>query len=144
MSFLKGGLFHKIQSIQAYVSPPIAAAFLFGILSRRVTERAAKISLLSGAALGLTQLVLEISQDKLSGFLYELSALNFLHFAFILIVICALILFAFSRSREAKPDAEIACITWQKGNIALASGITNVALSVVLMLAVITLWILIK
>jgi len=142
MSFIKGGLFQKLQSIQAYISPPIAAVFLFGILSRRITAKAVKIALLSGAFLGIIRLVLEISQDKLSGFLYEFSDLNFLHFAFVLFLFCAAILFAFSREEDTKALSEIDNITWQKGNLQLGANKTNLVLSFLLVLAVITLWIL--
>lgn len=95
---LEGGLFQKLQSIQSYISPPIAAVFLLGVLSRRHTEKGAKWALLSGAFLGLLRLILEINKGQLSGFWLWYTEINFLHFALFLFVVCALILWLVSLS----------------------------------------------
>ena len=144
MRFIEGGLFQKLQSIQAYISPPIAAVFLFGILSRRITARAAKISLITGAILGVLRLSLEIGQDHISGVLLAFSEINFLHFAFLLFVICSVVLFAFSKASDAKPLGEIESITWQKGALKYSAGRKEIWLTVILCLAVLCIWILFK
>lgn len=144
MQFIKGGLFQKLQSVQAYISPPIAAAFLFGILSKRVTSKAVKIALLTGAFLGVARLTLEVAQIELSGPLYAFASINFLHFAFLLFVFCSLILFSFSRTSEEKPHHEIADITWKKRRLASIPLNGNTILSALLFLAVLTLWIAFK
>ena len=53
-------LFIYLQSLQAYISPPIAAVFLFGILWKRANGKAAFSALIIGAAFGAFRLVLEI------------------------------------------------------------------------------------
>ena len=53
MQMIEGGLFQKLQSIQAYISPPIAAAFLLGIFFKKINSAGAKWALLVGAALRL-------------------------------------------------------------------------------------------
>src|SRR5438046_10175829 len=45
-------LFIYLQSVQAYVSPPIAVCFIFGILWTRVNGTGAITTLLSGFVLG--------------------------------------------------------------------------------------------
>jgi len=144
MSFIEGGLFQKLQSIQAYISPPIAAVFLFGILSRRVTDKAAKIALITGALLGAIRLALEIVREHLHGVLLDFSEINFLHFAFMLFVICSIILFTFSKSKDAKPVAEISSITWQKNVLKNSGSMKEVILSAALCVSVLILWIVFK
>ena len=121
LRMIDGGLFQKLQSIQAYISPPIAAVFLFGIFSKRLTAKGAKWSLLTGAFLGVARLTLEIwneilkeHNDQLPGLLNSFATLNFLHFAFVLFIICSLVLFAVSRSGSLIPVANIENIIYSR------------------------------
>ena len=52
MKFIEGGLFKYLQSVQAYISPPIAAVFLFGIFSRRINGTGALAALGTGIRIG--------------------------------------------------------------------------------------------
>ncbi|MDX1530191.1 MAG: sodium:solute symporter, partial [Rhodothermales bacterium] len=93
----QGTLYTYLQSVQAYISPPIAAVFLLGIAWRRINATGAIASLLTGAVLGLIRLVLEIlngpTLDGLpDGFWAGVAEINFLHFAILLFVICVLVL----------------------------------------------------
>src|SRR5947199_8358678 len=54
---LSSQLYIYLQSVQAYVSPPIAVCFVFGILSTRPTAAAAFASLLAGFVLGTVRFV---------------------------------------------------------------------------------------
>src|SRR5690606_15735945 len=56
----EGGLYVYIQSVQAYISPPIAAVFLLGLFWSRLNAQGALASLLTGLVLGFLRLVLEI------------------------------------------------------------------------------------
>ena len=88
-----------LQSVQAYVSPPIAACFLFGVLWNRVNGRGAVASLFTGLALGAGRFFLEL-QHKISPLssplLRDIAEINFLHFAVLLFVVCATVLVAVS------------------------------------------------
>src|SRR2546430_12491151 len=53
-------LYIYLQSVQAYISPPIAACFVFGILWPRLNAQGAITSLLTGFVLGATRFVLEL------------------------------------------------------------------------------------
>src|SRR5207249_11378946 len=52
-------LFIYLQAVQAYISPPIAVCFIFGILSTRVNGPGAITALLSGFALGSWRVICE-------------------------------------------------------------------------------------
>jgi SSS family solute:Na+ symporter len=49
-------------------------------------------ALLTGFFLGIARLVLELIKDSLRGFFYQYADINFLHFAFLLFLICTLVL----------------------------------------------------
>lgn len=117
LKVIEGGLFQKLQSIQAYISPPIAAVFLFGMFYKRLNAKGAKWALLTGAVLGALRLFFEIlkEQTELPQFLVFYAEINFLHFAFILFIICSIVLFAAS-STAASPDfSSIKEIMYRKG-----------------------------
>ncbi|MCK7522140.1 MAG: hypothetical protein MZV64_32905 [Ignavibacteriales bacterium] len=84
MKLISGQIYQYLQSVQAYIAPPIAAIFLIGVLSKRVNSQGAIAALLTGFVLGILRLILELMKDSLSGFFYEYANVNFLHFAFLL------------------------------------------------------------
>jgi SSS family solute:Na+ symporter len=96
MKLISGQLYQYLQSVQAYISPPIAAIFLIGVLSKRVNSRGAIAALLTGFVLGVARLILELMKDSLNGFLYNYANFNFLHFAFLLFLVCTLVLIVVS------------------------------------------------
>ncbi len=107
-------LFVYIQSVQAYISPPIAAAFLIGLFWKRANAKGAIYSLATGFVLGMGRLILEFNKDKLDGWLFAFADINFLHFAFFLFTICTIVLVAVSLA-TAPPSAEkIAGLTYSK------------------------------
>jgi SSS family solute:Na+ symporter len=96
MKLISGQIYQYLQSVQAYISPPIAAIFLIGVLSKRVNSQGAIAALLAGFVLGIARLILELNKESLSGFLFSYADLNFLHFAFLLFLICTLVLIVVS------------------------------------------------
>ncbi|NPU96643.1 MAG: sodium/solute symporter [Candidatus Omnitrophica bacterium] len=57
---LSGELYIYLQSVQAYISPPIAACFLFGVFFARLNGKGAFCSLILGFILGALRLILEL------------------------------------------------------------------------------------
>ncbi len=105
MKYVSGNLFTYIQSVQAYISPPVAAVFLWGIFSKRINLSGAIASLLTGFVLGILRLALEINKEYLEGFLLEFASLNFLHFSFLLFLVCSFVLIVvshFYKEQEVK------------------------------------------
>jgi SSS family solute:Na+ symporter len=112
MKFISGQLYQYLQSVQAYISPPIAAVFLIGVFWKRVNARGAMAALLSGFVLGMGRLVAELNKGSLSGFLYAYADINFLHFALFLFVICTAVLIVVSLSAPAPSDVKLAGLTY--------------------------------
>ena len=98
MKFVSPQLYIYLQSVQAYIAPPIAAVFLLGILSPRLNGVGALAALWTGFVIGFLRLVLELAKAKLpSGTLWSwIAGINFLHFAALLFALCSAILIVVS------------------------------------------------
>jgi SSS family solute:Na+ symporter len=112
MKFISGQLYEYLQSVQAYIAPPIAAVFLIGITWKRVNAKGAMAALLSGFVLGMGRLVAELSKSRLDGLLYTYADINFLHFAVVLFVICTAILVGVSLMTAPPPEEKVAGLTF--------------------------------
>jgi SSS family solute:Na+ symporter len=53
------GLYEYLQGIQAYLAPPIAAVFFFGVFMKRLTAAGCLAALLTGFALGMIRLLVD-------------------------------------------------------------------------------------
>lgn len=106
--------FLYLQSVQAYIAPPITAVFLVGLFYKRLNSTGAIISLLSGFVLGFLRFFLELYKDSLSGFWYELATINFLHFALLLFVICTVILITVSLFTPEPDEEQIKDVIYHK------------------------------
>ena len=92
MKYISDQLYVYLQSVQAYISPPIAAVFLVGIAWKRVNARGAMASLIAGFVIGMGRLAAELRKESLTGWLYDFADINFLHFAILLFAICTVVL----------------------------------------------------
>lgn len=136
-----------LQSVQAYVSPPIAACFLFGIFWNRVNGKGAIASLLTGLMLGAFRFVIEI-QSKTgalqSEFLTYVASVNFLHYAIFLFVVCSAVLVGVSLMTEAPDKRKLRHLTFsESGDMHLEKGkyhSLNVYASVALVVILLGLW----
>lgn len=111
MKLISGQIYQYLQSVQAYISPPIAAIFLIGVLSKRVNSQGAIAALATGFVLGIARLILELNKGLLSGILFNFADLNFLHFAFLLFLICTLVLVIVSYLTTEPPDQKVEGLT---------------------------------
>lgn len=111
MKLISGQIYQYLQSVQAYISPPIAAIFLIGVLSKRVNSQGAIAALATGFVLGIARLILELNKALLSGFLFNYADLNFLHFAFLLFLICTLVLVIVSYLTTEPPSHKLEGLT---------------------------------
>ncbi len=115
--YISSQLYIYLQSVQAYISPPISACFILGILWPRMNGAGAISSLLTGFVLGATRFVLEIA-DRASGGHFDSSAvrwlidMNFLHYAIFMFVICAVVLVAVSLMTPAPDRKRLAGLTF--------------------------------
>lgn len=115
MKFVSPQLYIYLQSVQAYIAPPIAACFLLGILSPRLNGTGALAALWTGFVLGFARLVLELTKAKLpAGSLWSWYAgINFLHFAALLFLLCSLILIVVSMVTPPPTAERVADLTLQ-------------------------------
>lgn len=146
-ALMGGGIFHYLQSVQAYISPPIAAVFLFGLFYKWINARGAIVALWSGFVIGLIRLVTEFMSNEGSlavtegSFLNLFLEINFLHFALFLFILCAAILMLVSKFSEAPADKDLSLVTFQeRDGTARWQWSTDAILTVVLIGLVLTLW----
>jgi solute:Na+ symporter, SSS family len=115
--YISSQLYIYLQSVQAYISPPISACFILGILWPRLNGTGAISSLLTGFVLGTTRFVLEIA-DRASGGHFQSSAvrwlidMNFLHYAIFMFVVCSIVLVAVSHLTPAPDRKRLAGLTF--------------------------------
>ncbi|MGF1551927.1 MAG: sodium:solute symporter [Paracoccaceae bacterium] len=103
MDLISDQLYKYLQSVQAYIAPPIAAVFLIGVFWSRVNSAGAIAALVAGFVLGIGRLIAELAKSSLSGPLFWYADINFLHFAVLLFVICSVVLIVVS---FATPEPE--------------------------------------
>ncbi|MEM1178747.1 MAG: sodium:solute symporter [Acidobacteriota bacterium] len=118
-------LYQYLQSVQAYISPPIAAVFLLGLLWKRLNATGAMASLATGFVLGMMRLALELNKEGLDGALLTYASINFLHFAALLFLICSIVLVIASLATAAPPAVKTDGLTYGSTESA-AGGETDV------------------
>ncbi|MEX2157635.1 MAG: sodium:solute symporter [Gemmatimonadales bacterium] len=118
MKYISSQLYIYLQSVQAYIAPPIAACFLLGLFFRRLNGTGAMASLCTGFVLGALRLILELANGPAKTNLADGSAwawfaeINFLHFAVLLFAICTFVLVGISMLTPAPSPAQIAGLTY--------------------------------
>jgi SSS family solute:Na+ symporter len=112
---LSAQLYIYLQSVQAYISPPIAVCFIFGILWPRLNGEGAISSLLVGFVLGAVRFIFEVL-DKTSHYtspaLRWLVDMNFLHYAVLMFVVCTVVLIGVSMMYPPPARKKIAGLTF--------------------------------
>ena len=147
MKLISGGIYQYLQSVQAYISPPVAAVFLWGILWKRINAKGAVAALFTGFAIGMTRLTLEINKGALpDGLIKRLVEINFLHFGVIIFIVCSLIMVIVSLLTQPLPEKKLEGLTFQtpkadakevdQGSLAL-----TISLSVLLCIILVSVWV---
>jgi SSS family solute:Na+ symporter len=112
---LSAQLWVYLQSVQAYISPPITVCFIFGILWPRLNGQGAITSLLVGFVLGATRFVMEVldkTHHYSAGSIRWLIDMNFLHYAILMFVICTMVLIGVSMLFPAPQRSKLAGLTF--------------------------------
>src|SRR5450755_2695863 len=111
-------LYIYLQSVQGYISPPIAACFVLGILWPRLNSQGAITSLLVGFVMGAARFVFELMDRAAGGhafdnaFLRGLVDMNFLHYSILMFVICCAVLIGVSLVTPAPERKKLAGLTF--------------------------------
>jgi SSS family solute:Na+ symporter len=109
--FVSGGLFTYLQSVQALISPPIAAVFLLGLFIKRINSEGAMAALYTGAVLGIARLVFEVYEIQ-----NILTQPLFLHFALYLFLVCSGVMIAVSYMTPEPDYDKIKDIVFQRSS----------------------------
>ncbi|MGH9844135.1 MAG: sodium:solute symporter [Blastocatellia bacterium] len=151
MNRISSQLWIYLQSVQAYVSPPIAAVFLLGIAWKRINGEGALASLLVGFVLGAARFILEVvyAGQPLTGFLEFYVRMNFLHFAILMFAVCVAVLVVVSLLTPAPAADKVEGLTFQtsrhdtvadiEGSAPVWRG-TNLVFTIVLVATITSLW----
>jgi len=116
ISSLSSEVFIYLQSVQAYISPPIAAVFLFGVFWPRANRHGAIAALASGAVLGTLRFVLELNRTSAlaqSPVMTPFVTMNFLHFAVALFVVSSALLVVVSLATAPDTLAKLRGLTFK-------------------------------
>jgi SSS family solute:Na+ symporter len=144
-ALMGGGIFHYLQSVQAYISPPIAAVFLLGLFYKWINARGAIVTLWTGFAIGVFRLVMEFMSNNGTIAVSDGSVLayflniNFLHFALFLFLFCSAVLMIVSKMGVPQPAESLALVTFQKRTASFKLT-TDTILTIVLVILVLVLW----
>jgi solute:Na+ symporter, SSS family len=104
ITYLSSEVYIYLQSVQAYVSPPIAAVFLFGVFWPRANRYGAITALAAGAVFGSARFILELNRTSAlaqSALISPFVTMNFLHFAVVLFIVSSALLIVVSLASEA-------------------------------------------
>ena len=115
--YISSQLYIYLQSVQAYISPPIAACFVLGILWPRLNGSGAILSLLSGFVLGAARFILElVDRAGAHRFASPIARwcidMNFLHYAIFMFLVCSVVLVGVSLLSPAPDRRQLAGLTF--------------------------------
>jgi SSS family solute:Na+ symporter len=116
IKYLSSEVYIYLQSVQAYISPPIAAVFLVGVFWPRANRSGAIASLLAGAVLGAARFLLELNRGSAlvsgSPLVSAFVEINFLHFAILIFIVSVVILVGVSLATEPESMAKLRGLTF--------------------------------
>ncbi|MCK5862062.1 MAG: sodium:solute symporter [Candidatus Hydrogenedentes bacterium] len=123
MQHVSGALYEYLQSVQAYLAPPMTAVFFLGVFWKRVNGKGAVATLVLGFALGLLKLACQIyaglvSPEKMEFLssiqqsLIAYGSINFLLFCVYLFLFCCATLVVVSLFTAAPSASQIENLTF--------------------------------
>ncbi len=101
-------LFQGINAVICYIAPPITAVFLWGVLWKKASAAAARITLMAGSALGFIVFLLEWFKDRTGWTVPSMMA------TFYLFVVCSGILVVVSLIKPHVHTEESAKLVWAR------------------------------
>ena len=148
MKLISGQLYQYLQSVQAYISPPIAAIFLVGLLWPRANSKGAIAALALGFVLGFGRLILELNMPIAWGPAAAFAGINFLHFAVLLFALSVVAMVGVSLVTAPPPPEklrDLTIATLRPADPAAAAQERaarpgDIALSVLLVLTIVAVW----
>jgi SSS family solute:Na+ symporter len=93
-----------LNKLISFIAPPITCVFLFGVFWKKTTGKAAYITLVAGAVIGLILFVLDW---------FKVYAPNFMMTAFYMLILCSVIIYALSKMRPEPLKEEARLLVWE-------------------------------
>ena len=114
MQNISGVLYEYLQSVQAYIAPPITAVFLLGIFFKRINAKGAISTLVFGLVVAALRIVLELSKESLTPgtFIYTFGNINFLTFGVYFFLLCCCVAVLVSLLTEKPSEERLAGLTF--------------------------------
>ena len=114
MANISGVLYEYLQSVQAYIAPPITAVFLMGIFHKRVNATGAFATLVMGIVIAFFRITLELIKGNFdpNSFLYKLGDMNFLSFGAWFFLFCILFIIVVSLLSPAPSREKVVNLTF--------------------------------
>jgi SSS family solute:Na+ symporter len=141
-------LYVYLQSVQAYISPPIAVVFLLGLLWRRLNGAGALSALIVGFIFGafrfITEIGMKVGWDWVnnSALLKFYASINFLHFAVLLFLVSASVFVAVSYMTRPPTEEKMKVFAVDTQELKADFGDKfNAGLSILLGAIIVALWI---
>jgi SSS family solute:Na+ symporter len=116
------GLYEYLQGIQAYLAPPIAAVFFFGVFMKRLTAAGCLAALLTGFALGMIRLLVDTPvtlgmagyQDGYApgSWLWILNNIYFQYYGLLIFLVSVAVLIVVSYATPPPRQAQLAGLTY--------------------------------
>lgn len=109
MNSLGNVLYEYLQEVQSLIAPAIAAIFLMGVFSKRITPKAGEWGLIIGFLIGMFRLAVMIVKPASLQWFIDVNWLNFCIFLFLFIIVLMVIISLFT----PKPtEAQLKGITY--------------------------------
>jgi SSS family solute:Na+ symporter len=107
VKLISSQLYLYMQSIQANISPPITAVFIFGLFMKKVNAKGALWTLIIGESIGISKLTADflVRFDVVQNpFLVAFANINFLHFAIFSFIISSMLLIGISYATQVSSE----------------------------------------
>jgi len=138
-----------LQSTQAFISAPITAVFIIGLLFKKIKSKSAFIGLIIGEFFGLSRFVIELMMKSnliSNKILLAYAKINYLHFAIFLFLITSLMIFVFNYLFQSEYDLNASKNFFSMGmqsssiDIRMQNIKMNILISGVILILTIGLW----
>ena len=109
-----GQLYGYLQNVQSLLSPAIAAVFMLGIFSKRVSPISGLVGIVSGFAIGMARLFMQVAHEiggLQFGAVQWFVDINWLYFCFLLFVFTCALIFAVSAFTPKAPEEQLEGLT---------------------------------
>jgi len=118
MKYVSGALYEYLQTVQAYLAPPITAAFFLGVFVRRINGAGAVAGMICGFVLGMAKLAaqvlagMESVSESMPDFLIAFGTFQWLYFCLILFAVSVIVMVAVSLLTPRPPAERLAGLTF--------------------------------